>query len=119
MPTRRTAKARQLYDLDLGVRYRLALNQNQNQMVLRAGWITTTENYWSGIDDTGTYLFQGSLYRQGIDELRFLMVKSGRANAARPFCLSFFAARRHPLPRNQRICKFEVGRAEVLKGAPS
>lgn len=46
--------------LDLGVRYRLALNQNQNQMVLRAGVDNVTnENYWSGIDDTGTYLFQG------------------------------------------------------------
>lgn len=46
--------------LDLGVRYRLSLNQNQNQMVVRAGVDNVTnENYWQGVDDTGTYLFQG------------------------------------------------------------
>ncbi|WP_316532907.1 TonB-dependent receptor [Klebsiella michiganensis] len=46
--------------LDLGVRYRLALNENQNQMTVRAGVDNVTdENYWSGADDSGTYLFRG------------------------------------------------------------
>ena len=46
--------------LDLGVRYRLALNANQNQMTVRAGVDNVTdENYWSGADDSGTYLFRG------------------------------------------------------------
>lgn len=46
--------------LDLGVRYRTALNANQNQMTVRAGVDNVTdENYWSGADDSGTYLFRG------------------------------------------------------------
>lgn len=46
--------------LDLGVRYRLALNENQNQMTVRAGVDNVTdENYWSGADDLGVYLFRG------------------------------------------------------------
>lgn len=46
--------------LDLGVRYRMMLNQSQNQLVWRVGVNNVTnENYWSGVDDTGTYLFQG------------------------------------------------------------
>ena len=55
-----TKKLDSFTTLDLGVRYRMSLNQNQNQMILRAGVDNVTnENYWSGIDDTGTYLFQG------------------------------------------------------------
>ncbi|MRS90044.1 TonB-dependent siderophore receptor [Enterobacteriaceae bacterium RIT714] len=46
--------------LDLGVRYRFAVNHNQNQMTVRAGIDNVTdENYWSSVDDSGTYLFQG------------------------------------------------------------
>ncbi|SVM89118.1 ferrichrome-iron receptor [Klebsiella pneumoniae] len=42
------------------MRYRLALNENQNQMTVRAGVDNVTdENYWSGADDSGTYLFRG------------------------------------------------------------
>lgn len=46
--------------LDLGVRYRMQLNQEKNQMVWRVGVNNVTnENYWSGVDDSGTYLYQG------------------------------------------------------------
>ncbi|WP_449556678.1 TonB-dependent receptor [Huaxiibacter chinensis] len=46
--------------LDLGVRYRFAVNHDQNQMTVRAGIENVTnENYWAGTDDSGTYLFQG------------------------------------------------------------
>lgn len=46
--------------LDLGVRYRMQLNQEKNQMVWRVGIDNVTnENYWSGVDDSGVYLFQG------------------------------------------------------------
>lgn len=46
--------------LDLGVRYRVALNNNQNQMTVRAGVENVTdENYWAGADDSGTYIYQG------------------------------------------------------------
>lgn len=46
--------------LDLGVRYRFAVNHDQNQMTLRAGIENVTnENYWAGTEDSGTYLFQG------------------------------------------------------------
>ena len=46
--------------LDLGVRYRMPLNQDKNQMVWRMGISNVTnENYWSGVDDSSTYLFQG------------------------------------------------------------
>jgi len=46
--------------LDLGVRYRLAVNNNQNQMTVRAGVENVTdENYWAGADDSGTYIYQG------------------------------------------------------------
>jgi TonB-dependent siderophore receptor len=46
--------------LDLGVRYRMRLNADQNEMVWRVGMDNVTnKQYWSGIDDTGTYLFQG------------------------------------------------------------
>lgn len=45
--------------LDLGMRYRFTVNQG-NQMTLRAGIDNVTdENYWAGVDDSGTYLFQG------------------------------------------------------------
>ena len=46
--------------LDLGMRYRFAVNNDQNQMTVRAGIENVTdENYWSSVDDSGTYLFQG------------------------------------------------------------
>ena len=46
--------------LDLGVRYRKNLNADQNEMVLRAGVDNVTnEKYWSGVEDLGTYVFQG------------------------------------------------------------
>lgn len=46
--------------LDLGVRYRMQLNADQNTMVWRVGVDNVTnENYWSSIDSYGTYLFQG------------------------------------------------------------
>lgn len=55
-----TKKIDSFTTLDLGVRYRMSLNQNQNQMVWRVGVDNVTdENYWSGVDDTGTYIFQG------------------------------------------------------------
>ena len=35
-------------------------NNDQNQMTVRAGIENVTdENYWSSVDDSGTYLFQG------------------------------------------------------------
>lgn len=46
--------------LDLGMRYRMHLNQEQNDLVWRVGVTNVTnENYWSGVDDSGVYLFQG------------------------------------------------------------
>lgn len=46
--------------LDLGMRYRFAVNHNQNQMTVRAGIDNVTnENYWSSVDDSGTYITQG------------------------------------------------------------
>ncbi|HBQ6679143.1 TPA: TonB-dependent siderophore receptor [Klebsiella pneumoniae] len=46
--------------LDLGLRYRMRLNADQNEMIWRVGVTNVTnEKYWSGIDDTGTYLFEG------------------------------------------------------------
>jgi iron complex outermembrane receptor protein len=46
--------------LDLGVRYRMRLNADRNEMVWRAGVTNVTnEKYWSGVDDSGTYLSVG------------------------------------------------------------
>lgn len=46
--------------LDLGMRYRFALNHNANQMTVRAGIDNVTnENYWASVDDSGTYITQG------------------------------------------------------------
>ncbi|POP43390.1 TonB-dependent siderophore receptor [Superficieibacter electus] len=46
--------------LDLGVRYRMHLNQEKNDMVLRVGVDNVTnEKYWSGVEDNGTYIFEG------------------------------------------------------------
>ncbi|MFU0964687.1 TonB-dependent receptor [Kluyvera ascorbata] len=46
--------------LDLGMRYRMHLNLEQNDLVWRVGVTNVTnEKYWSGVDDTGVYLFQG------------------------------------------------------------
>ena len=46
--------------LDLGVRYRTRLNQEQNEMVWRVGVDNVTnEKYWASVEDNGTYIFQG------------------------------------------------------------
>lgn len=46
--------------LDLGVRYRMRLNQEQNEMVWRVGVDNVTnEKYWASVEDYGTYIFQG------------------------------------------------------------
>ncbi|WP_432701096.1 TonB-dependent receptor [Kluyvera cryocrescens] len=46
--------------LDLGMRYRMHLNPEQNDLVWRVGVTNVTnEKYWSGVDDTGVYLYQG------------------------------------------------------------
>lgn len=46
--------------LDLGVRYRLRLNQQQNEMVWRVGVDNVTnEKYWASVEDNGVYIFQG------------------------------------------------------------
>ncbi|WP_333499259.1 TonB-dependent receptor [Kluyvera sp. CHPC 1.2972] len=46
--------------LDLGMRYRMHLNQEQNDLVWRVGVTNVTnEKYWSGVDDLGVYLYQG------------------------------------------------------------
>jgi iron complex outermembrane receptor protein len=46
--------------LDLGMRYRMRLNEAQNDMVWRVGVDNVTnEKYWSGVEDLGTYIFQG------------------------------------------------------------
>lgn len=46
--------------LDLGMRYRMRLNQQQNEMVWRVGVDNVTnEKYWSGVEDLGTYIFEG------------------------------------------------------------
>ncbi|VDY62643.1 TonB-dependent receptor [Shimwellia blattae] len=47
--------------LDLGMRYRMQLNEDKNEMVVRVGLDNVTnKKYWSGVDSTsGIYLFQG------------------------------------------------------------
>jgi iron complex outermembrane receptor protein len=46
--------------LDLGVRYRMRVNADQNDMVWRIGVDNVTnEKYWSGVESYGTYIFQG------------------------------------------------------------
>jgi len=46
--------------LDLGVRYRMRVNADQNDMVWRVGIDNVTnEKYWSGVESYGTYVFQG------------------------------------------------------------
>jgi len=46
--------------LDLGVRYRMRVNADQNDMVWRVGVDNVTnEKYWSGVESYGTYIFQG------------------------------------------------------------
>ena len=42
------------------MRYRMRLNQEQNDLVWRVGVTNVTnQNYWSGADDTGVYIYQG------------------------------------------------------------
>jgi iron complex outermembrane receptor protein len=44
--------------LDVGARYRTTLNNTQ--YVWRAAVMNVTnEKYWSGVDDSGTYIYQG------------------------------------------------------------
>ncbi len=46
--------------LDLGMRYRMRLNQQQNEMVWRVGMDNVTnEKYWASVEDNGSYIFQG------------------------------------------------------------
>lgn len=46
--------------LDVGVRYRMRVNADQNDMVWRVGVENVTnEKYWSGVESYGTYIFQG------------------------------------------------------------
>ncbi|MGK9175684.1 TonB-dependent siderophore receptor [Yokenella regensburgei] len=46
--------------LDLGMRYRMRLNQEQNEMVWRVGVDNVTnEKYWASVEDNGSYIFQG------------------------------------------------------------
>ncbi|WGL97700.1 TonB-dependent siderophore receptor [Arsenophonus sp. aPb] len=47
--------------LDLAMRYNMQVNHNQNEMVWRVGIDNlTNEKYWSGVEDYGTYIFQGT-----------------------------------------------------------
>lgn len=58
--TANTKKLDSYTTLDLGMRYRMRLNQEQNDLVWRVGVTNVTnEKYWSGVDDTGVYLYQG------------------------------------------------------------
>ena len=58
--TANTKKLDSYTTLDLGMRYRMHLNQEQNDLVWRVGVTNVTnQNYWSGADDTGVYIFQG------------------------------------------------------------
>jgi iron complex outermembrane receptor protein len=46
--------------LDLGMRYRMRLNQNLNEMTWRVGVDNVTnEKYWASVEDNGSYIFQG------------------------------------------------------------
>ncbi|CCJ76586.1 Ferrichrome-iron receptor [Cronobacter muytjensii 530] len=57
------ANTRKLDDfttLDLGVRYRMTLNDQQNTVTWRAGVDNVTnEKYWSTVESSGIYLYQG------------------------------------------------------------
>ncbi|CAI0716396.1 TonB-dependent siderophore receptor [Serratia ficaria] len=46
--------------LDLGLRYRMRVNADQNGMVWRVGVDNVTnEKYWASVENNGTYIFQG------------------------------------------------------------
>lgn len=46
--------------LDLGMRYRMHLNAEKNEMVWRVGVDNVTnEKYWASVEDNGTYIYQG------------------------------------------------------------
>ncbi|WP_409429836.1 TonB-dependent receptor [Kosakonia sp.] len=46
--------------LDLGMRYRMRLNAEQNEMIWRVGVDNVTnEKYWASVEDNGTYIYQG------------------------------------------------------------
>ncbi len=46
--------------LDLGMRYRMHLNEEKNEMVWRVGVDNVTnEKYWASVEDNGTYIYQG------------------------------------------------------------
>lgn len=58
--TANTKKLDSYTTLDLGMRYRMRLNQDQNDLVWRVSVTNVTnQNYWSGADDTGVYIYQG------------------------------------------------------------
>lgn len=58
--TANTKKLDSYTTLDLGVRYRMRLNQEQNEMIWRVGVDNVTnEKYWASVEDNGTYIFQG------------------------------------------------------------
>lgn len=47
--------------LDLVMCYNMRVNHNQNEMVWRVGIDNlTNEKYWSGVEDYGSYIFQGT-----------------------------------------------------------
>ncbi len=55
-----TKKLDSFTTLDLGLRYRMRLNEDQNTLVWRVGLDNVTnEKYWSGVESNGTYVFQG------------------------------------------------------------
>ncbi|MBH2961781.1 TonB-dependent siderophore receptor [Serratia marcescens] len=55
-----TKKLDSFTTLDLGLRYRMRLNEDQNTLVWRVGLDNVTnEKYWSGVESNGTYIFQG------------------------------------------------------------
>ncbi|SNY62526.1 Outer membrane receptor for ferric coprogen and ferric-rhodotorulic acid [Enterobacter sp. CC120223-11] len=55
-----TKKLESYTTLDLGVRYRMRVNADRNDMVWRVGVDNVTnEKYWSGVESYGTYIFQG------------------------------------------------------------
>ncbi|WP_416211320.1 TonB-dependent receptor [Kosakonia sacchari] len=58
--TANTRKLDSYTTLDLGLRYRMQLNAEKNEMVWRVGVDNVTnEKYWASVEDNGTYIYQG------------------------------------------------------------
>ncbi|HAZ53724.1 MAG TPA: TonB-dependent siderophore receptor, partial [Franconibacter helveticus] len=56
-----TKKLDSFTTLDLGMRYKMRLNQDQNEMVWRVGLDNVTnEKYWSNVESNGFYIYQGA-----------------------------------------------------------